>query len=139
MQLIRQHIFKNSFHEALEVLKSQNNYELYYQFAPILIQEIPKHMVKVIIEQGRKLSPLKLLPAMVICNSELHAIEIIKYFEHCVDVLKNTDKAVHNFLLSLYAKYDTKKLMEYLKSQGHDINMVSTFIKFVCNFLGIAF
>lgn len=123
-QLIRQHIFKNSFHEALEVLKSQNNYELYYQFAPILIQEIPKHMVKVIIEQGRKLSPLKLLPAMVICNSELHAIEIIKYFEYCVNILKNTDKAVHNFLLSLYAKYDSKKLMEYLKSQGHDINMV---------------
>lgn len=127
-QLIRQHIFKNSFHEALEVLKSQNNYELYYQFVPILIQEIPKHMVKVIIEQGRKLSPLKLLPAMVICNSELHAIEIIKYFEHSVNVLKNTDKAVHNFLLSLYAKYDSKKLMEYLKSQGHDINMVSTYI-----------
>lgn len=105
----------------MEVLKSQNNYELYYQFAPILIQEIPKHMVKVIIDQGRKLAPLKLLPAMVICNSELHALEIIKYFEFCVDVLKNTDKAVHNFLLSLYAKYDSQKLMQYLKSQGHDM------------------
>lgn len=64
---------------------------------------------------------------MVICNSELHALEIIKYFENCVGVLKNTDKAVHNFLLSLYAKYDPKKLMEYLKSQGQDINMVSSF------------
>lgn len=96
-------------------------------------------MVKVIIEQGRKLSPLKLLPAMVICNSELHAIEIIKYFEYCINGLKNTDKAVHNFLLSLYAKYDAKKLMEYLKSQGHDINMVRIFLKFVCSSLGFAF
>lgn len=126
--MIRQHILKNSFHEALEVLKSQKITDLYYQFAPILIQEIPKHMVKVIIDQGRKLSPLKLLPAMVICNSELHAMEIIKYFEYCVNDLKNTDKAVHNFLLSLYAKYDPKKLMDYLKSQGTDINMVSCFL-----------
>lgn len=133
-QLIRQHIFKNSFHEALEVLKSQNITDLYYQFAPILIQEIPKHMVKVIIDQGRKLSPLKLLPAMVICNSELHALEIIKYFEYCVNVLKNTDKAVHNFLLSLYAKYDSEKLMDYLKSQGTDINMVSVSLPQRCCF-----
>lgn len=89
------------------------------------MQEVPKHMVKVIIEQGRKLAPLKLLPAMVTCNSEFHALEIIKYLEFCTDKLKNTDKAIHNFLLSLYAKHDPQKLMEYLNSQGQEISMVS--------------
>lgn len=123
-QLIRQHIFKNNFHEALEVLKSQNNYELYYQFAPILIQEVPKHMVKVIMEQERRLSPLKLLPAMVSCNGEMHAVEVIRYLEFCIDKLKNSDKAVHNFLVSLYAKHNPQKLMEYLNSQGQELSLV---------------
>ncbi|KAJ8929810.1 hypothetical protein NQ314_017407, partial [Rhamnusium bicolor] len=129
-QLIRQHIFKNNFHEALEVLKSQNNYELYYQFAPILIQEVPKHMVKVIMEQGRKLSPLKLLPAMVSCSGEMHSMEVIKYLEFCIEKLKNTDRAIHNFLLSLYAKYDSAKLMEYLNSQGPELSLVNYDVHF---------
>ncbi|XP_023014330.1 vacuolar protein sorting-associated protein 18 dor isoform X2 [Leptinotarsa decemlineata] len=129
-QLIRQHIFKNSFREALDVLKSQNNNELYYQFAPILIQEDPKHMVKAIIEQGRKLSPLKLLPAMVTCSGELHAFEVIKYLEFCIEKMRNTDKAIHNFLLSLYAKYDSEKLMNYLNSQGQEISMVNYDVHF---------
>ncbi|KAJ8923177.1 hypothetical protein NQ315_001731 [Exocentrus adspersus] len=129
-QLIRQHIFKNNFHEALEVLKSQNNYELYYQFAPILMQEVPKHMVKVIMEQERKLSPLKLLPAMVSCNGEMHAQEAIKYFEFCIDKLKNTDRAIHNFLVSLYAKHSPDKLMEYLNSQGQELSLVNYDVHF---------
>ncbi|CAG9821457.1 unnamed protein product [Phaedon cochleariae] len=129
-QLIRQHIFKNSFLDALEVLKSQTSYELYYQFAPILIQEVPKYMIKVIIEQGKKLAPLKLLPALVSCNGDLHALEVMKYLEFCIDKLKNTDKAIHNFLLSLYAKYDSQKLMEYLNSQGQEISMVNYDVHF---------
>lgn len=128
LQLIRQHIFKNSFHEALEVLKNQNNKELYYRFAPILIQEVPKHMVKAVIEQGRKLSPLKMLPAMAACNGELHSLEVIKYLEFCIKDLKNTDKAIHNFLLSLYAKYNQEKMLDYLNSQGQEISMVSSLL-----------
>ncbi|XP_057663701.1 vacuolar protein sorting-associated protein 18 homolog isoform X1 [Diorhabda carinulata] len=124
-QIIQQHIFKNNFHDALEVLKSQKNYALYYHFTPILMQMIPKHMVKVIIEQGKKLAPLKLLPAMVTCNSEFHAKEIIHYLEFCIDKLKNTDKAIHNFLISLYAKYDSEMLMKYLDSQGQELSLVN--------------
>ncbi|XP_030762434.1 vacuolar protein sorting-associated protein 18 homolog isoform X2 [Sitophilus oryzae] len=124
-QLVRQHIFKNNFHDALEVLKSQNNLELYYQFAPILMQEIPKHMVKTLIEQGKKLVPLRLLPALVSCNGELHALEAIRYLEFCITKLKNIDKAIHNFLVSLYAKHDPRKLMDYLKSQGQELGLIN--------------
>lgn len=66
---------------------------------------------------------------MVTCNSELHAKEIIKYLEFCIDKLKNADKAIHNFLISLYSKYDSDKLMEYLNSQGQEITMVSYLCK----------
>ncbi|CAH0563550.1 unnamed protein product [Brassicogethes aeneus] len=120
-QLIRHHIYKNNFREALQVLKSQNNLDLYYQFAPILMQEEPKYMVKSIIEQGKKLQPLKLLPAMVSYQGELHAREVMVYLEFCIDKLKSTEKAIHNFLLSLYAKYDSAKLLVYLNQQGQDM------------------
>ncbi|XP_018319047.1 vacuolar protein sorting-associated protein 18 homolog isoform X2 [Agrilus planipennis] len=129
-KLIRQHIYKNNFHEALDVLKSQNNRELFYQFAPILMQEIPKFTVKALIDKGAHLSPVKLLPALVSCDSEEHSREIVKYLEFCVGKLKCSEKAIHNLLLTLFAKYDPQKLMEYLNSQGQDIGMVNYDVHF---------
>lgn len=123
-QLIRHHIYKNSFLDALDVLKSQNSYELYYQFTPILMQEVPKLTVKALIDQGKRLNPARILPALVTCETEFHAKEVIKYLEHCVNQLKNGDKAIHNFLISLYAKYDHKKLMNYLINQRQEISLV---------------
>lgn len=124
-------MYKNNFHEALEVLKSQNNKELYYQFTPILMKEVPKLVVKTLIEQGRHLKPIKLLPAFVNCDEEYQCIEVIKYLEFCIDKLKNPEKAIHNLLLSLYAKYNTQKLMDYLNSQGQDIIMVNYKLFFI--------
>jgi hypothetical protein len=130
LQLIRHHIYKNSFHEALEVLKSQNKHDLYYQFAPILMQELPKYTVKALIEQGKKLVPVRLLPALVTCEGELHAKEVMKYLEFCIEKLNNSDKAIHNFLLSLYAKHDKDKLMQYLNAQGQELTLVSAPVPF---------
>ncbi|KAK9880905.1 hypothetical protein WA026_013236 [Henosepilachna vigintioctopunctata] len=129
-QLIRQHIYKNNFFEALEVLKSQSNYELYYQFTPILIREIPKHMVKALLENGRKLSPVKLLPALVSCEGEHHSKEVIKYLEYVIDKQKNNNKSLHNLLLSLYAKYDPSKLLDYLEAQGNTLSMINFDVHF---------
>jgi hypothetical protein len=47
------------------MLKSQNRKELFYQFAPALMQFVPKQMVNVLLSQGRGLNPAKLLPALV--------------------------------------------------------------------------
>uniref|UniRef100_A0A1Y1NPC1 Pep3/Vps18 beta-propeller domain-containing protein n=1 Tax=Photinus pyralis TaxID=7054 RepID=A0A1Y1NPC1_PHOPY len=123
-KLIREQIYKNSFHEALDVLKSQNNKELFYQFSPILMQEIPKFTVKALIEQGSKLVPRRLLPAFANCEDELHCNEVITYLEFCVEKLLNTEHAIHNLLISLYAKNNSEKLMKYLDSQGQDLTMV---------------
>lgn len=123
-QLIRQHLYKNNYLEALQVLKSQNNRELFYQFSPILMQEVPKYTVKALMEQGRNLSPVQLLPTLVSCDDELHSREVITYLEFCIDTLKNTEKAIHNLLVSLYAKHDPQKLMKYLESQGRELLLV---------------
>lgn len=87
-------------------------------------------MVKALIDQKSNLSPVKLLPAFVNCDREYQSMEVIKYLEFCVDKLKNSDKAIHNLLLSLYVKYDEGKLMSYLNSQGQDILMVNYDVHF---------
>lgn len=69
-EVIRQHLYKNNYLEALGVLKSQNNKDLFYQFAGILLQELPRPTVAVLISQGSSLKPAKLLPALVSCNSD---------------------------------------------------------------------
>ena len=69
-EVIRQHLYKNNHLEALEVLKSQANKDLFYQFAGILLQELPKPTVAALISQGSYLKPSKLLPALVSCNSD---------------------------------------------------------------------
>lgn len=123
-QVIRQHIYKNSFHEALEVLKNQNRRDLFYQFAPILMQEIPRQTASALIVQGRNLLPVKLLPAFVNCDGNVHSTETIRYLEYCVNELNCTEKSIHNLLLSLYANTQPEKLMQYLAAQGQDISMV---------------
>lgn len=69
-QVIRQHLFKNNYLEALEVLKSQGNKNLFYQFTGILVQELPKPTVAALISQGGQLQPSKILPALVSCDSD---------------------------------------------------------------------
>ncbi|ENN82501.1 hypothetical protein YQE_01126, partial [Dendroctonus ponderosae] len=91
----------------------------------VLMQEVPKPLVNTLIDQGKKLGPLRLLPALVSCNGELHYLEVIRYLEFCIVKLKNADKAIHNLLVSFYAKYDSKKLMEYLNSQGQEVSLIN--------------
>ncbi|KAL2749921.1 vacuolar protein sorting-associated protein 18 isoform X1 [Vespula maculifrons] len=124
-EVIRQHLYKNNYLEALEVLKSQTNKDLFYQFSGILLQELPRPTVTALISQGSLLKPSKLLPALVSCNSdEKHAKEIIRYLEFCIYKQSCQEQAIHNFLLSLYARYKKEEVMHYISSQGQYISMV---------------
>lgn len=87
-EVIRQHLYKNNYIEALEVLESQNNKELFYQFAGILLQELPRPAMTVLIAQGSLLQPSKLLPALIACNSdEKHVRYLICYFIQTVELI----------------------------------------------------
>lgn len=118
-------MYKGNYLEALEVLKSQPNPQLFYQLAPVLFTEVPRYTVRALVEQGRRLQPLRLLPALVGCRGEMHTTEAVRYLEHCVDKLGSHDRAVHNHLVALYAESGAhERLLEYLQAQGDEISMV---------------
>ncbi len=48
----------------------------------------------------------------------LQGNEAIRYLEFCVQMLNNTDQAIHNYLLSLYGKLQPDHLLTYLNLQG---------------------
>ncbi|XP_066588166.1 vacuolar protein sorting-associated protein 18 homolog [Prorops nasuta] len=124
-EVIRKHLYENNYLKALEVLENQDNKELFYQFAGTLLQELPRPTVGILISQGSFLKPSKLLPALISCNcDEKHAKEIIRYLEFCIYKLSCQDQAIHNFLLSLYARYKPDEVMRYISSQEQDISMV---------------
>lgn len=75
-EVIRQHLYKNNYLEALEVLKSQGNKELFYQFTGLLLQELPKPTIAALISQGSYLKPSKLLPALVSCDQDEKHVNI---------------------------------------------------------------
>lgn len=52
----------------MDILKKQGRKELFYQFAPALMQAVPKQTVQALIEQGRGLAPSRLIPALVMCD-----------------------------------------------------------------------
>lgn len=52
-------------------------------------------------------------------------MEVIRYLEYSIHCLNCNVESVHNYLISLYIKYNKDKLMNYLKLQGQEITAVS--------------
>jgi len=51
--------------------------------------------------------------------------EAISYLEFCIRTLGCQDRALHNYLVSLYVRVDPETLMTYLNSQGQDAAAVA--------------
>ena len=49
------------------------------------------------------------------------------YLESCVYTQSCQDQAIHNFLLSLYARYKKNEVMRYISSQGLFLNLIQNF------------
>ncbi|XP_046959364.1 vacuolar protein sorting-associated protein 18 homolog isoform X1 [Vanessa cardui] len=124
--VVAQNIYKKSYIEALNMLLSLKKSDLFYQFAPALMEEVPKQTVNALIEQGPSLSPSKLLPAFLSCeNDKAHVTEIIRYLEFMLQNFNVKDRAIHNYLLTLYVEHDQPALMRYLARQGQELSMVN--------------
>ncbi|XP_034830412.1 vacuolar protein sorting-associated protein 18 homolog isoform X2 [Maniola hyperantus] len=124
--VIAQHIYKKSYIEALKMLQSKKRPELFYQFAPTLMEELPSQTATALIAQGPLLNPTKLLPAFLSCeNDEAHISEIIRYLEFMLQNFNVKDRAIHNYLLTLYVEYDQGALMKYLTRQGQELVLVN--------------
>ncbi|XP_023930234.1 vacuolar protein sorting-associated protein 18 homolog [Lingula anatina] len=134
-RVITHYVQHDNYREALETLAKHctNDTELVYKFSPLLMQHVPKETVDVWIHLGRQLDPKKLIPALVQYDHEKRREqdnEAIRYLEFSITTLDNKDEAIHNYLLSLYAKLQPDKLMAYLKLEGEDQEEVSYDVKY---------
>lgn len=123
--VISHHIQQNNYTSALELMSKQMNKELFYRFSPLLMQHIPRETVNVWISKKDQLDPRLLIPALVQYDDEKYVEqgnEAIRYLEFCTQKLQIKDQAIHNYLLSLYAKMKSDSLMKYLHMQGQVIN-----------------
>lgn len=108
--------------KALAVLRKPNVLpELQYKFAPDLIMLDPYETVEFWMTTDN-LNPRRLIPALMRYSSgprsKDQAHEAIKYLEFCIQRQQNEDGAVHNLLLSLYAKQeDESALLRFLESK----------------------
>ena len=120
-RVISHHIQQNNYKSALELMSKQMNKELFYRFSPLLMQHVPYETVNAWIAKKEHLDPRLLIPALVQYDN-LTCIEqgneAIRYLEFCIQKLHIKDEAIHNYLLSMYAKLKSDSLMKYLHMQG---------------------
>nr|XP_029507734.1 vacuolar protein sorting-associated protein 18 homolog [Oncorhynchus nerka] len=132
-RVISHHCQHDDYSAALEVLSKHCDEKLFYKFSPILMQHIPKKVVDAWIQMGSRLEPKKLIPALVNYSqmgSTQQVNETIRYMEFCVYQLTVTEEAIHNYLLSLYAKYKPDSLLLYLEQAGTHVSYIHYDLKY---------
>ena len=120
-RVISHHCQHDDYGAALDVLSKHCDEKLFYKFSPVLMQHIPKKVVDAWIQMGKRLDPKKLIPALMNYSqmgSTQQIKETVRYMEFCVYQLTVTEEAIHNYLLSLYAKYKPESLLWYLEQAG---------------------
>lgn len=109
--------------KALAVLRKPSvSPELQYKFAPALIMLDPHETVDSWTSTGLNLNPRQLIPALMRYSSERRPRDepnaAIRYLEYCIVRQQNQDSAVHNLLLSLYAKQpEDTALLRFLEAR----------------------
>lgn len=123
--VVNQYIQQENYVEALQTLKKQSRKDIFYKYCPILMEYIPHETVNTLINQGKYLDVIKLLPTLFCYDmSDLHLQEVLRYLECTVHSLGCIEQSIHNFLIKLYAEYSNSKLLTYLETQGKDISMI---------------
>eukprot|EP00249_Psilotum_nudum_P014604 c24909_g1_i1 orf=639-3668(-) len=120
--VIHHYIQQGEAKKALAVLRRPSvSPELLYKFAPALMILDPYETVEYWMTASN-LNPRRLIPALMRYSSEPHTQdephEAVKYLEFCIQRQQNEDSAVHNLLLSLYAKQDNERsLLRFLETK----------------------
>eukprot|EP01113_Clastostelium_recurvatum_P023090 TRINITY_DN2761_c0_g1_i3.p1 TRINITY_DN2761_c0_g1~~TRINITY_DN2761_c0_g1_i3.p1 ORF type:complete len:987 (-),score=308.24 TRINITY_DN2761_c0_g1_i3:8-2968(-) len=121
-RVISHYIQHNEYKKALSVLSKlgQAHEDLFYQVSPVLMMHAPYDTVNCWMKASF-LDPRKLIPALMRYDPVGHPSsdgthQGIRYLQHCVRNLNNTDPAIHNYLLSLYAKQPEQgELLDFLR------------------------
>lgn len=122
--VVSQCIHQQRWQEALKVLRNQRRPDLFYRFAPILMEAVPKETVLALMEQRDALQVAKLLPTLICLDTPAHIKEVVQYLEFAIHSLGTTERALHNYLIRLFAEHYREKLMTYLETQGKDVSQL---------------
>ncbi|GAA5826993.1 hypothetical protein JCM11251_002198 [Rhodosporidiobolus azoricus] len=108
-RVVQYYVAKREWELALAALGKQDDLDLYYRSAFALVRHAPKEAIDAFLRQPR-LSPRRLIPALTAprplspsSNSSDTSAHAIRYLLHVVEQQGNTDPAVHNALVTLFA------------------------------------
>lgn len=106
-RVLTHHIQREDVASAIFILQEipvERAEPLYYKYAPQMLLAAPKETVDAWI-QAPFLAPCRLIPALVRYDQQRGEgeNEAVRYLEYQVKENQNTDPAIHNYLLSLYA------------------------------------
>ncbi|CAG8446869.1 13007_t:CDS:10, partial [Dentiscutata heterogama] len=128
-KVISHWIQEKDYKQALDILSKQASIDLYYKFAPILMENAPYDTVNVWMRQPN-LNPRNLMPALLKYDhskapEDTTQNQAIRYLHYVVTQLNNTDPAIHNFLLTLFATQptsnnDESSLLKFLATEGKE-------------------
>ncbi|KAG9067424.1 hypothetical protein KI688_012207 [Linnemannia hyalina] len=123
-RVISHWVQEKNYKNALEVLSKQDSLDTYYRFSPVLMENAPYETVSVWMRQPN-LNPRNLIPALLKYDHKSveagNQNQAIRYLSYVVTQLENTDPAIHNFLLTLYATQPTRDetaLRNFLATEG---------------------
>jgi hypothetical protein len=134
-RVLTHYLNAGKYKEALDVLKTRanelkdpNNHYLYYKYAGVLMGYEPAQTVQLLM-RCPWLEPRLLLPALMSSQSSTSPSLLkndinryaIEYLEWAIYQQRNTDTAVHNYLLSLYVELkDPTKLLNFISARQRD-------------------
>ncbi|CAG8443250.1 6027_t:CDS:10 [Acaulospora colombiana] len=126
-KVISHWIQERNYKQALDVLSKQASVDIFYKFAPVLMENAPYETVDVWMRQTN-LNPRNLMPALLKYDhakapENVVQNQAIRYLQYVVQKLKNIDPAIHNFLLTLYATQptnDESDLLKFLATEGKE-------------------
>ncbi|KAG0207106.1 hypothetical protein BGX28_001582 [Mortierella sp. GBA30] len=123
-RVISHWIQEKKYRNALDVLSKQESLDIYYRFSPVLMENAPYETVSAWMRQPN-LNPRNLIPALLRYDHKSMEPgaqnQAIRYLSYVVTALENTDPAIHNFLLTLYATQPTRDesaLLTFLATDG---------------------
>ena len=123
-RVIKMHLQDGEYASVLDVLEIQlakrKKPDLFYSYGPLLMPEVPTRFVDSIIRQGSSLLPVKLIPSLVVSYRDDQELQAIRYLEFCVKKLGSKERAIHNYLLSLYIKHQKENVLKYIDWSGND-------------------
>ncbi|KAI0225177.1 tethering complex subunit [Massospora cicadina] len=120
-RVIGHHIQLHRFDLALAALSKQEDPELFYKFAPSLMEHAPEDLVSLLM-RSTQLDAKRLIPALLKYKHGDGVHQAIRYLQFVVQKLRCTDPPVHNLLLSLYASQlddSEAHLLQFLASEAH--------------------